>query len=329
MREALAGGIAGCRRGTLIIALPAAAATARDAALCLESGMDHVIAGSFLGETVSVGQYIRNFLRLRDDDKSKLLPVHFGDESAESTSDKSSQVPIKASLVEDSLVSKSAVAKVSETTPLVLIVSADLGRRKVILALLKSCASAIGLTFAGPLVAQFAADGVSARASLDCVDSNLIFIDAELATSGWLTTNVLYANSPVAAVSSQFASARSPYVVIMSPVLSAELPAPQTEKICTDTLIRSCSGTNTDWAAAHVVLRPVSRDSMRCVLAAWMVSANASALPRTVAPETDAVVPTVVPSAPAIKEGFVARILVVEGNIHWFQHYICIPFLLV
>lgn len=310
-REGLGGGIALCTAGILIVGLPAAAATPRDAARCRDCGMNEIMSGCSVGD-LFVGQYIRNSLRLR---------VPSDSESNQSVCGKAWQIdtdkPGKGSTAETEI----GFATACEI-PRVLILSPDVGRRKVLVALLRSCVaasvSASVLRGNRPFAAQHASDIASAKDLLEGRQLDVIFVDAELACGEWFPAST--APGPGAGQLSR-GEIKGPMVVIMSPIATPGLDLANSGTISTAAKQNFSYPDDCMDHPYSVVHRPVSRDVVRGILAAWVTATTSGSYQEALALDSAQPVlpaqPLLSSPAPVSKTPltgiFSASILVVEG----------------
>jgi CheY-like chemotaxis protein len=345
-REALA---RDARAGLLIIGLPAAASTPRDAARCRECGMTTSMAGSGAGGGAAVAQCIRDGMLLRareaSDAQSPASSPAFARPSPEPDGtlahpsaepggaklDDAGRGPAQqasGSAAAAAVAGGPGPASADPPPPRVLIVSADPGRRAVLAALLRSCAAAAGL--AAPPQAQAAPDGAAARGALARGPVDLVFADAEelLLDSDWLPPPAAPARSAAseAGQAARGAAAGRPFVVVMTPAGAGDGAG--------GGRVGGVDG-GPGWRAGAVVERPVTRDAVRSILAEYVALRRAAAqglpgcvdearppLPATAAAPRVQAQAGVAAAAPPLTAGpgdtpssYTAKILIVEGGL--------------
>jgi hypothetical protein len=270
-REALARDV---RAGLLIIGLPAAAATPRDAARCRECGMTTFMAGSGVGGGAAVAQCIRDGMLLRSREAlevqrpafSLALAAHPSPEpggARDSEAGKGLMPQAKGAATAEG---GPGPTSADSPPPQVLIVSADPGRRAVLAALLRSCAAAAGP--AVPPKALIASNGDSARSALARCPVDLVFVDAELLLDGgWLSDDSCTPGAAGEAGRAACGIAGRTFVVAMSPTKIGN------SIIQGDACERHSCGDGDGGPGGRygaVVERPVTRDAVRSVLSEYM-----------------------------------------------------------
>ena len=221
----------------------------------------------------------------------------------------------------------------TSSPPQVLIVSADPGRRAVLAALLRSCATAAGL--AESPKAQIAPDGKTARSALTRCPTDLVFVDVELLDVDWLPLVSLTPSTASEAGEAAHDIMGRPFVVVMS-LNRARDPQGDT--------VEGSSGEDNGglWRRFDAVVeRPVTRDAVRLVLSEYLGIRRCAAagsqwcggetlLQPPVAPilqvQTD-VLSTAQACSPlaAVAKPYAAKILIVEGGVQLRVFTLTVP----